>query len=57
MLPDPYAAREVWFLTGSQSLYGEDTLVQVADQSAQVVAQLAGSAQVPVRLVAWGLVC
>jgi L-arabinose isomerase len=23
--------REVWFLTGSQGLYGEDTLRQVAD--------------------------
>ena len=27
------ASREVWFLTGSQGLYGEETLRQVADQS------------------------
>jgi L-arabinose isomerase len=30
----------VWFLTGSQHLYGEDTLAQVADQSAQIQRQL-----------------
>ncbi len=30
----PYADREIWFLTGSQDLYGEDTLRQVAEQSA-----------------------
>ena len=27
----PYADREIWFLTGSQGLYGEETLRQVAD--------------------------
>jgi L-arabinose isomerase len=31
---------EVWFLTGSQALYGEETLRQVADQSSQIVAML-----------------
>ena len=31
---------EIWFLTGSQGLYGEDTLRQVAEQSRQVAAQL-----------------
>jgi L-arabinose isomerase len=43
---------EVWFLTGSQDLYGEQTLRQVAEQSAEVVRLLAGSEHVPVRLVA-----
>jgi L-arabinose isomerase len=28
--------QEVWFLTGSQGLYGPDTLAQVADQSQQI---------------------
>src|SRR5438477_5053862 len=28
--------QEVWFLTGSQGLYGPDTLAQVADQSRQI---------------------
>jgi len=39
---------EVWFVTGSQSLYGEETLRQVADQSAAVAAGLSG---LPVRVV------
>ena len=33
----------VWFLTGSQHLYGADTLAQVADQSQQITATLASS--------------
>lgn len=32
----------VWFVTGSQNLYGEETLRQVAEQSQQVVAGLKG---------------
>lgn len=43
---EPY---EVWFVTGSQNLYGEETLRQVADQSQGVVAQLDGN--VPVTVV------
>ncbi len=39
---------EVWFVTGSQTLYGEQTLRQVADQSQQVAAGLDGT---PVRVV------
>ena len=27
---------QIWFLTGSQGLYGQDTLRQVADQSQQI---------------------
>ncbi|MCI2957518.1 L-arabinose isomerase [Agromyces atrinae] len=40
---------EVWFLTGSQDLYGEETLRQVAEQS-QAIAETLGSA-VPVTVV------
>jgi L-arabinose isomerase len=43
---------EIWFLTGSQSLYGEDTLRQVAEQSQQIAQTLQAAAQIPVR-VAW----
>jgi L-arabinose isomerase len=43
---------EIWFLTGSQDLYGDETLLQVADQSARVVAGLDGAADVPVPIVA-----
>ncbi|WP_431277928.1 L-arabinose isomerase [Leifsonia poae] len=42
---------EVWFLTGSQHLYGPETLQQVADQSRAIADQLAGSPDVPVRVV------
>ena len=43
-----FAAREVWFVTGSQNLYGEETLRQVAEQSNAVVAGLDG---LPIRVV------
>lgn len=39
---------EVWFVTGSQNLYGEETLRQVAEQSQAVAEGLAG---LPVRVV------
>ncbi|MBO3744691.1 L-arabinose isomerase [Streptosporangiaceae bacterium NEAU-GS5] len=41
---------EVWFLTGSQGLYGEDTLRQVADQS-RSIAEALDTAGLPVRVV------
>ncbi len=47
----PFDAKEIWFLTGSQDLYGPETLDQVAAQSADIVAQLDGSAEIPVRVV------
>ncbi len=39
---------EVWFVTGSQNLYGEETLKQVAEQSQAVVEGLSG---LPVKVV------
>jgi L-arabinose isomerase len=48
---DPYADAEVWFLTGSQGLYGEETLRQVAEQSQRVAATLDDAAAVPARVV------
>ena len=42
----------IWFLTGSQGLYGEDVLTQVADQSRQVSDRLAASADIPAAVVA-----
>ena len=47
----PYADREVWFLTGSQGLYGEETLRQVAEQSQEVARTLDASDDVPVKIV------
>ena len=49
IVPD-LATRTVWFLTGSQDLYGEDTLRQVAEQSQAVVAQLNESSDIPVTI-------
>src|SRR4051794_2951027 len=40
---------QIWFLTGSQSLYGEETLRQVEDQSREIAEALAD--QLRVRLV------
>ena len=42
---------EVWFLTGSQGLYGEETLRQVAEQSQAVVAGLRAAHDIPVTVV------
>jgi L-arabinose isomerase len=42
---------EVWFLTGSQGLYGEETLAQVADQSKVVADRLDTADEIPVRVV------
>jgi L-arabinose isomerase len=43
--------REIWFLTGSQSLYGDDTLRQVAEQSQEVAAKLDGHGDVSTPVV------
>ena len=40
---------EIWFLTGSQSLYGEETLAQVAQQSQEVVATLNAATNIPIK--------
>ncbi|MCD9874356.1 L-arabinose isomerase [Streptomyces guryensis] len=47
----PYDSHEVWFLTGSQGLYGEETLAQVAHQSQQIAERLDGSSRIPLRIV------
>jgi L-arabinose isomerase len=42
---------EVWFLTGSQGLYGEETLRQVAQQSQQIARTLEAASDIPVTIV------
>jgi L-arabinose isomerase len=42
---------EVWFLTGSQGLYGPDTLDQVARQSQEIAARLGAAGELPVSVV------
>jgi L-arabinose isomerase len=47
----PNPGPEVWFLTGSQEMYGPETLEQVATQSQGIAARLADSPELPVRVV------
>ncbi len=42
---------EVWFVTGSQHLYGEETLRQVAENSQMIARALDTSVKIPVRVV------
>ncbi|HET9914708.1 MAG TPA: L-arabinose isomerase [Anaerolineales bacterium] len=42
---------EVWFVTGSQHLYGPETLEQVAKDSREIAAALDASAYLPVQVV------
>src|SRR5688572_29113819 len=42
---------EVWFVTGSQHLYGEGTLNQVAKHSEEIAASINGVASIPVKVV------
>jgi L-arabinose isomerase len=42
---------ELWFLTGSQHLYGEATLEKVAENSRQIAAALDSSGKLPAKLI------
>lgn len=42
---------EAWFITGSQFLYGEETLKQVATHSQEIAKTLDASPSIPVRIV------
>ena len=42
---------EVWFITGSQDLYGEETLQKVAEHSAIITEYLDQAPEIPVRVV------
>jgi L-arabinose isomerase len=48
---NPFTGRKIWFLTGSQSLYGQETLDQVAEQSREVAAGLDRADSIPVDVV------
>ena len=41
----------IWFLTGSQDLYGEETLRQVEDQSTRIAVGLGASSDIPIEIV------
>lgn len=42
---------EAWFITGSQHLYGEETLRQVAEHSMKIAAALNDASEIPVKIV------
>ena len=42
---------EIWFITGSQHLYGEEALKQVAANSQKIVAELNATSRLPLKLV------
>lgn len=42
---------EVWFITGSQNLYGEETLKKVAEHSQEIAKGIDASGKIPVRVV------
>ncbi len=47
---------EVWFITGSQHLYGEETLRQAEAHAAEMAAFLDTASDIPVKIVCKGLV-
>ncbi|KUI28413.1 L-arabinose isomerase [Mycobacterium sp. GA-2829] len=50
MIASRVATSQVWLITGSQSMYGQDILDQVADQSRQIAGLLDGSGEIPVEV-------
>jgi L-arabinose isomerase len=48
--PNAFDGLEIWFLTGSQHLYGPETLRAVAGQSAQIAGELDAAPSVPVKI-------
>lgn len=42
---------DVWFVTGSQHLYGDETLKQVAEHSMEIAKALSAAPQIPVNVV------
>ena len=51
VMENPFESKEIWFAVGSQDLYGEEALRQVAQQSAEMVDYLNQTGTIPVRLV------
>jgi L-arabinose isomerase len=47
----PLNTKEIWFITGSQHLYGPETLAQVAEHSQKIVEELEKSSFIPVKVI------
>ncbi len=54
-MKNPFDQLELWFVTGSQHLYGPETLKQVAANSEQIVAALNKDGRLPMKLVGKGV--
>lgn len=48
---DIFHKKEIWFVTGSQHLYGEETLNQVSKNSQEITKSLDASSFIPVKVV------
>src|SRR5699024_8532034 len=43
--------KEIWFVTGSQHLYGPETLKQVADNAKTIASELNASSSINIKIV------
>ena len=46
-----YSKKEVWFITGSQHLYGNEALKQVADHAKEIVQHFDNAEKIPVNVI------
>ena len=50
-MENPFEGKEIWFGVGSQDLYGEEALRQVAAHSAEMVDYLNKTGKIPAKIV------
>ena len=51
VMENPFEGKEIWFGVGSQDLYGEEALRQVAIHSAEMVDYLNNTGKIPAKIV------
>jgi L-arabinose isomerase len=56
MSAKPFAGRELWFVAGSQHLYGPETLERVRAQAGEIAAGLDAAGTIPVPVLPGGVV-
>ncbi len=55
-MKNPFKGKSIWFITGSQHLYGDETLRQAAADAQKIADGLDASASVPVHVMCKGIV-
>ena len=50
-MENPFEGKEIWFGVGSQDLYGEEALRQVAQQTGEIVDFLNATGKIPAKIV------